>query len=250
MKALVTGASGGIGRDIALVLSQMGYDLILVSRDVEKMERVKKKLPTQVQIIGADLSSQEACFKLYETVKDQDIDILVNNAGFGAFGNFWEVPLEKELNMIGLNVNAVHILTKLFLKDFRKKDQGYILNVASSAGFLAGPLMSTYYATKNYVLRLTEGIYEELRRDGSNVHICALCPGPVKTGFNNRANVKFSLKGLKSLDVARLGVFGMFQRKVVIIPGFTMKMANFCQRFVKEEILLKATYHFQHRKKG
>ncbi|MFV0314603.1 MAG: SDR family NAD(P)-dependent oxidoreductase, partial [Anaerotignum sp.] len=84
MKALVTGASGGIGRDIALVLSQMGYDLILVSRDVEKMERVKKKLPTQVQIIGADLSSQEACFKLYETVKDQDIDILVNNAGFGA----------------------------------------------------------------------------------------------------------------------------------------------------------------------
>lgn len=250
MKALVTGASGGIGRDLALILSRMGYDLILVSRDVSKMERVKKHFKTEVQIIGADLSLEKECFALYEAVKGQDIDIVVNNAGFGAFGRFWELPLERELNMLDLNVRAVHILTKLFLKDFREKDKGYILNVASSAGFLAGPLMATYYATKNYVLRLTEGIYEELRREGSNVHICALCPGPVDTGFNDRAGVGFALKGLRSFDVAKYAIKGMFAKKVVLIPGLAMKAAHFGERFLGEETLLKLAYYFQHKKEG
>lgn len=250
MKALITGASGGIGRDMALILSRMGYDLILVSRDAGKMERVKKHLKTDVQIISADLSKEKECFNLYESVKDEDIDILVNNAGFGAFGRFWEIPLERELNMLDLNVRAVHILTKLFLKDFREKDRGYILNVSSSAGFLAGPLMATYYATKNYVLRLTEGIYEELRKDGSNVHICALCPGPVDTGFNDRAGVRFALKGMRSFDVAKYAINGMFAKKVVLIPGFAMKFAHLGEKFLDEETLLKIAYYFQHKKEG
>jgi short-subunit dehydrogenase len=250
MKALITGASGGIGRDIALILSRMGYDLILVSRNTEKLAQVKKHLKTNVQIISADLSVEEECFALYKAVKEQDIEILVNNAGFGAFGPFWEVPLEQELNMLNLNVRAVHILTKLFLEEFRKKDRGYILNVASSAGFLAGPLMATYYATKNYVLRLTEAIYEELRKDGSNVHISALCPGPVDTGFNDRAGVKFTLPGLRSFDVAKYAVEGMFANKVVLIPGVAMKLALIAEKFTGEETLLKAAYYFQHKKKG
>lgn len=249
MKALVTGASGGIGRDIALVLSRMGYDLILVSRDGEKLARVKKHLKTYVQIISADLSVEEECFALYEQVKAQNIDILVNNAGFGAFGHFWEVPLERELNMLDLNVRAVHILTKLFLEDFRKRDSGYILNVASAAGFMPGPLMATYYATKNYVLRLTEAIYEELRQDGSQVHISALCPGPVDTGFNQRAEVSFSLSGLRSLDVAKYAIEKMLANKVVIIPGITMKLAQFGRKFLGEKAQLKAAYYFQHKKK-
>ncbi len=249
MKALVTGASGGIGRDIALVLSRMGYDLILVSRDGEKLARVKKHLKTHVQIISADLSVEEECFALYEQVKAQNIDILVNNAGFGAFGHFWEVPLERELNMLDLNVRAVHILTKLFLEDFRKRDSGYILNVASAAGFMPGPLMATYYATKNYVLRLTEAIYEELRQDGSQVHISALCPGPVDTGFNQRAEVSFSLSGLRSLDVAKYAIEKMLANKVVIIPGITMKLAQFGRKFLGEKAQLKAAYYFQHKKK-
>lgn len=249
MKALVTGASGGIGRDIALVLSRMGCDLILVSRDGEKLARVKKHLKTHVQIISADLSVEEECFALYEQVKAQNIDILVNNAGFGAFGHFWEVPLERELNMLDLNVRAVHILTKLFLEDFRKRDSGYILNVASAAGFMPGPLMATYYATKNYVLRLTEAIYEELRQEGSQVHISALCPGPVDTGFNQRAEVSFSLSGLRSLDVAKYAIEKMLANKVVIIPGITMKLAQFGRKFLGEKAQLKAAYYFQHKKK-
>ncbi|AMJ39710.1 SDR family NAD(P)-dependent oxidoreductase [Anaerotignum propionicum] len=250
MKALVTGASGGIGRDIALILSRMGYDLILVSRDAEKLARVKKHLKTHVQIISADLSVEEECFALYEQVKEQNIDILVNNAGFGTFGHFWEVPLERELNMLNLNVRAVHILTKLFLEDFRKRDSGYILNVASAAGFMPGPLMATYYATKNYVLRLTEAIYEELRRDRSQVHISALCPGPVDTGFNQRAEVSFSLRGLRSFDVAKYAIEEMFANKVVIIPGIAMKLAQFGRKFLGEKAQLKAAYYFQHKKKG
>lgn len=250
MKALITGASGGIGRDIALILSRMGYDLILVSRNTGKLEQVKKHLNTDVQIISADLSNEKECFDLYEAVKEQGVEILVNNAGFGVFGTFWEIPLEQELNMLNLNVRAVHILTKLFLEDFRKKDRGYILNVASSAGFLAGPLMATYYATKNYVLRLTEAIYEELRKDGSNVHISALCPGPVDTGFNDRAGVKFALPGLRSLDVAKYAVEGMFAKKPVLIPGIAMKLALLGEKFLGEKTLLKAAYYFQHKKKG
>lgn len=250
MKALVTGASGGIGRDIALILSRMGYDLILVSRNTSKLEQVKGHMKTKVEIISADLSVEEECFALYEAVRGQDIHVLVNNAGFGAFGCFWEVPLERELNMLNLNVRAVHILTKLFLEDFRKKDSGYILNVASSAGFLPGPLMATYYATKNYVLRLTEAIYEELRQEGSQVHISALCPGPVDTGFNDRADVRFALPGMRSFDVARYAVKGLFARRVVLIPGITMKLAHLGEKFLGEEALLRVAYSFQHKKKG
>jgi len=250
MKALITGATSGIGRDIALVLSRQGYDLILVSRNTKKMEQVKKRLQTNVEIITADLSKEEDCYRLYDMTKDEQIDVLVNNAGFGAFGEFWEIPLERELNMLDLNVRAVHILTKLFLKDFRRRDSGYILNVASSAGFLAGPLMASYYATKNYVLRLTEAIYEESRRDGSRVHVCALCPDPVETGFNEEANVRFTIRGLKSMDVARYAVKKMFERRVVIIPGMLMKCIYLGEKFLCEEHMLRMVYQTQKRKEG
>lgn len=250
MKALVTGASGGIGRDIALILSRMGYDLILVSRSAEKLERVKRPMHTAVQIIPADLSRPSDCYDLYQAVKDQDIDVLVNNAGFGAYGNFWEIPLSQELNMLDLNVRAVHILTKLFLHDFREKNHGYILNVASSAGFLPGPLMATYYATKNYVLRLTEAIHQELHQSGSSVHVSALCPGPVDTGFNARAGVRFALRGMSSFAVARYAVEKMFAGKMVIIPGMTMKLAYLGEKLLSERMLVRMAYHFQHKKDG
>lgn len=250
MKALITGATSGIGRDMAVVLSKYGYDLILASRNTKKMEQVAKRLHTNVEIITVDLSKEEDCYRLYETVKDEDIGILINNAGFGAFGKFWEIPLERELNMLDLNMRSVHILTKLFLEDFRAKNRGYILNVASSAGFLPGPLMATYYATKNYVLRLTEAIYEELRREDSRVHVCALCPGPVDTGFNKRANVRFAIDGLKSSDVAKYAIARMFARDVVIIPGLTMKLAYVGEKLLGEKTLLKMAYRMQHKKKG
>ena len=249
MKALITGASSGIGRDMARVLSEMGYDLILVARRKDRLEQLKSEFSTNVEIICLDVSSTENCFKIYETVKEQDIDILINNAGFGIFGKFTDISLEKELNMLDVNIKAVDILTKLFLKDFKAKNKGYILNVASSAAFLPGPLLSSYYATKAYVLRLTEAIYEELRREKSKVYIGALCPGPVNTEFNNVADVKFALKGLTSEYVAKYAIKKMFKRKMVIVPGFIMKCARFAAKLAPEKLLLKIAYN-QQKKKG
>lgn len=248
MKALITGASSGIGRDISIILSKKGYDLILVARRKEKLEELKAALNTDIRIICMDISKEESCFQLYEQVKNDNIDILVNNAGFGIFGKFDETEIERELNMIDTNIKAVHILTKLFLKDFKKRDTGYILNVASSAAFLPGPLLSAYYASKAYVLRLTEAIYEELRRSGSKVYIGSLCPGPVETEFDSTANVKFSVKGLSSIYVANYAVNKMFKRKLTIVPGVSMKFARFFEKFIPEKALLRIAYNLQKRK--
>ncbi|MCY1714950.1 SDR family NAD(P)-dependent oxidoreductase [Caproiciproducens galactitolivorans] len=250
MKALITGASSGIGRDMAAVLSEQGFDLILVARRQERLEQVKKELKTNVKIICADLSDSAACIRLYEQVKEEQIDILINNAGLGVFGAFDETDLQKELRMIDTNIRALHILTKLFLRDFKTRDSGYILNVASSAAFQPGPLLSGYYATKAYVLRLTEAIYEELRRAHSKVHICALCPGPVRTEFDDVADVKFSVKGLQSRYVAEYAIRKMFQGKLVIVPGTTMKLAHGFGRFLPDKQILKVAYHMQKRKNG
>ena len=249
MKALVTGASSGIGREMAKILSDMGYDLILVARRKKKLEELKKQLTTIVTIINLDISSTYNCTKLYDKVKKEDIDIVINNAGFGLFGEFTETSLDKELDMIDTNIKAVHTLTKLFLKDFKEKDSGYILNVSSSAAFLSGPLMSTYYATKGYVLKLTEAIYEELRREDSNVYIGALCPGPVDTEFNDVANVNFSIQSLNSQDVAEYAINQMFKRKLIIIPGWKMKFIVF-SRLLPRKLLLRINYNIQKKKEG
>ena len=248
MKALITGATSGIGRDMAVILAKRGIDLIIASRDTKKMQALARRLPVNVKTITVDLSKESDCYYLYNEVKGENIDILINNAGFGAFGYSWEVSLETELNMIDLNIRAVHILTKLFLRDFRERDSGYILNVASSAGFLAGPLMSTYYATKSYVLRFTEAIYEELRQSGSNVKITALCPGHVETGFDKRANVRHSIGGLTSRTIAKIGINGMFRGDVVILPGVLMKLTYIGEKFLTESLMLKAAYKAQSKK--
>ncbi|MDO4531099.1 MAG: SDR family oxidoreductase [Bacillota bacterium] len=249
MKALITGATSGIGREMAILLAGQGVELILASRDRKKMQALARRLPVSVRIIPVDLSREADCFYLYEETKNEEIDILINNAGFGAFGCSWEVPLETELNMLDLNVRAVHILTKLFLADFRRRDHGYILNVASAAGFLAGPMMSAYYATKAYVLRYTEAIHEELRQSGSRVKISALCPGHVETGFDRRANVKHSIGGVSARKVARAGIAGLLRGDVVILPGALMKLTYWGEKLLSEGLLLRAAYFAQSRKK-
>ena len=248
MKALITGASSGIGRDMARYLAKQNVSLILVARDKENLLQLKKELSVPVEIFIYDLTIKENVFELYEQIKNETIDILINNAGFGLFGEFSETDLNRELEMINLNVIAYHILTKLFLKDFIKKDKGYILNVCSSAGFLPGPRLSTYYATKNYVLKLTMAIYEELRKQKSHVSISALCPGPVNTNFNKVARGKFSIKGANSSDVAKYGIDKMFQRKLLIIPTLKMKIGLFFSRFLPYKVLLKIVYQIQYRK--
>ena len=248
MKALITGASSGIGRDIARYLSSLGYEIYAVARREERLNELKAELKTPVHPITADVSNYDECIKLYESLKGENIDILVNNAGFGAFGRFSQIPLETEIQMINTNITALHILTKLFLRDFKEKNKGYILNVASSAGFMMGPLLATYYASKAYVLRLSQAISRELEKEDSRVKISVLCPGPVNTEFDSVANVRFSLRGLSSEYVAKYAVKKLFKGKTVIIPGFKMKAAVVLSKLVPDNLLSAITYHCQHKK--
>lgn len=249
MKALITGASSGIGADMARILSSKGYDLILVARNKQKLEILKKELKTEVKIIPMDLSSTFNCMKLYNRVKKDEIDILINNAGFGLFGNFTKTNLDKELDMIDLNIKALHTLTKVFLKDFQKRKKGYILNVSSAAAFQPGPLMATYYATKSYIYSLTSAISEELKKTKSPVYIGVLCPGPVQTNFSNVAKVSFTLNSLTSYDVAEYGIKKMFKRKVLIIPSIKIKILVFLNRLLPYKLILKIAYNLQKEKK-
>ena len=228
MRVLLTGASSGIGKDMAKILNKKGYDLVLVARDEEKLNNVKRKLEEEnignkIEIVPMDLSKELNCKKLCEQVKD--IDILINNAGFGDCGNFTKTDLEKEIKMIKTNIVAYHILMKEYLKQMKEKNSGKILNVASIAGFMPGPLMATYYATKNYVVRLSEAIREELKKEKSKVQISILCPGPVATNFNKVANVKFNLREADSMQVAKYAIKKFFTgnlpiKFVVIIQQF------------------------------
>lgn len=248
MKALVTGASSGIGRDISIYLSNLGYELILVARHERELMETQKLLKTKSEIYSADLANVKEVYKLYEKYQNTDIDILVNGAGFGLFGLTSETDLDRELEMIDLNIKAVHILTKLFLQNFMKKDSGYIMNIASAAGFLAGPRLNAYYATKNYVLKFTMALSEELRHQGSNVHVCALCPGPVATNFNKVAGGKFAVKEADSEYVAKYGVDKMFKNKLIIVPTLSVKAGIFFSRFLPHKILLKIVYKIQEKK--
>lgn len=250
MKALITGASSGIGKNMAYVLANKGIDLILVARNKEEMLKIKENVKVNVLVIDLDLLKEKNVFKLYEMCKDENIDILINNAGFGLFGIFNETDLTRELEMIDLNIKAYHILTKLFLKDFVEKDKGYILNVASSAGFMAGPRLSTYYATKNYVLKLTMAINEELRQSGSNVVVSALCPGPVNTNFNKVAHGEFSIKEASPKYVAEYAVDKMFKKKMIIVPTLRIKLGIFLLRLIPYRLQLIYCYHIQGKKLG
>lgn len=249
MKALVTGASSGIGKEMAYYLDKLGYDLILVARDKVKLEEVQNKLSKKSKIVIIDLANEEKIKDLYMLVKNENIDLLINNAGFGLFGDYEDVDLLKELEMIDVNVKAVHILTRMFLKDMDKRGSGRIINVASSAGLLkGGPLMSTYYATKSYVVSFSLAIYEELRRKNSNVKISVLCPGPVDTNFNNVAGVKFNLRGKSSEYVANYAIENMLKGKLIILPGITIKLAKAFSEICPDAIKEKIAYHMQKKK--
>lgn len=250
MKALITGASSGIGLECARYLASKKIEVILVARNKEKLEEVQKTLPTKTTIIVMDLSNEQKVKELCAVIKNESIDILINNAGFGSFGNFTTTELNNDLEMIDTNIKAVHILTKYILKMMINKNSGYILNVASSAAFMpGGPLMSAYYATKSYVRSLTESIHYELKKQKSKVVVSVLCPGPVDTNFNNIAGVKFGVKPLDDKYVARYAINQMLEKKkMVIIPGTKMKLAKFFSRFVSDKFLLRITYHIQKKK--
>lgn len=248
MRAVITGATSGIGEKMAEILYKKGYDLTLIARREDRLLKLKEKFGNKTQIIVADLSKKDEVFRAFYETKKEDSEILINNAGFGLCGEFLETSLEKELEMIETNICAVHILTKLFADIFYKKNKGYILNVASIASFLPGPLLSTYYSTKSYVRILSESIYGELKSKKSDVYIGVLCPGPVATEFDKVANVKFSLKSSTPEYIAEYALKKMFAKKLIILPTLSVKLAVIFQRFVPKKLLISLVHKMQKKK--
>ena len=259
MYALVTGASAGIGMEIAKYLGTLGYDLILSARSEDRLEQTRRVIlgrypDRSVHLMPADLSRREECFRLYRDASalagDDGISYVANNAGMGVYGLFLETDLEKELDLIDLNVTSVHILSKLFLRDMVKKDRGVLLNVGSCAGFMAGPTFSSYYASKNYVVRLTEAIHEELRRAGSPVKVSCLCPGPTDTAFNRNSGVAVSGQQISAVQAAKEGVDGAVRGKMIVIPGRKMPIIVTASRLMGEHLSTRINYLLQVKKAG
>ena len=254
MKALITGASSGLGWEMASVLSEKGYAIIAVARREDRLIELKNKLKTNVEIMCLDVTKSEDVEKIAE--KLWETDIFINNAGFGVFGDLCSSDLDAELSMLDTNVKAVHILTKLAAKTFKERNSGYIMNVASIAAFFPGPLFSAYYASKAYVFRLTQSLCEELRQAKSNVKVSVLCPGPVKTEFEQVAKVSFGKgnevgRNLIIADkkkVAEYAVNQMLKGKHIIIPTVPMKIAVFFRRILSEKMLSRLLYLLQSKK--
>lgn len=242
MKAIVTGASSGLGRDMALYLAELGYDLALVARNQARLDTVAQEAQRiaaahgnktiTIETVTLDLSQRHACEQLFERYRNERIDLLVNNAGFGLFGDFTDTSLDRELEMINLNVVSYHILTKLFVRKFKNDGHCRLLNVCSAAGFLVGPRLATYYATKNYTLKLTLAVAQELRRDHVPITVSALCPGPVETRFNATAGGEFLTPGASSRAVARYAIDKTLAGKLIIVPTWQVKAGLFAARFL------------------
>lgn len=244
--ALITGASSGIGYELARVFAREKHNLVLIARNEKKLQEIAAELTkahgVQVTVIAKDVSVLGSANEIYDTLKQKGIviDVLVNNAGFGDFGFFTKTKWEKELEMINLNMTALTALTKLFVGDMVKRKSGKILNVASSAAFQPGPLMAVYYATKAYVLSFSEAISNEL--NGTGVTVTALCPGPTESGFQAAADMKDSklVKGKKlptSQEVAEYGYKALMSGKVVAVPGLMNKIMAQSVRYTPRAVV-------------
>jgi uncharacterized protein len=242
--ALITGASGGIGEALARQLAGRNHDVILVARSEGKLQALAAELARAHSITAtvrtADLSVPGAGFALAAALNGASIDVLVNNAGFADFGEFWKADATKTMQMVSLNIGALTELTHALLPAMVVRGTGRVLNVASTAAFMPGPLMSVYYASKAYVLSFSEGIHEELK--GTGVTVTALCPGPTETGFQNRAAMEESklFKGRKIMDatkVAELGVKAMLAGKALIVTGAKNKFQALTPKFFPRRII-------------
>ena len=245
--ALITGASSGIGLELARVFAREGYRLVLVARNQKRLEEIVQELrPTEAQVIAVDLSLPDAPAAILGKVPK--VDVLVNNAAFGAFGKFAEKTLAEELNMMQLNMTALVILTRLYLPNMISAGNGKIMNVASTAAFQPGPLMAIYFATKAFVLSFSEAIANEL--EGTGVTITALCPGPTASDFQERAKMQNSglVKGRNMMDartVAEIGYRGMLAGKTIVIPGLGNKLLTQSLRLSPRSVVTKMVRRMQ-----
>lgn len=243
MKVLITGATSGIGLEMGKIYLERGYTVVGTGRNEIRLEMIRELgfIPEK-----ADSSDENDMKALFE--KHKDADILINNAGFGDLGFFSETSLEKDISMIKTNILGLHILTKLFFGEMVRKNRGKILNVASIAGFMPGPLMATYYATKSYVVRLSEALSEEAKKLKKNVYVGILCPGPVKTRFDEVAGVSFSLKSADPEKIAKYTISCVDKNKKVIVPTMSVKLAKFFAKLVPERFTAKICFKMQSEK--
>ncbi len=251
--ALVTGASGGIGADIALLLAQRGHDLVLVARSKEKLAELAGKLEKDhgghVTVLTADLTDAAAPENIAKFVREKEIaiDVLVNNAGLGSYGPFAEIDARTDLGLIALNVTALTHMSKLFLPPMLARNRGRILNVGSTAGFVPGPLMAVYYATKAYVLSLSVALANEV--SGTGVTVTCLCPGATKTGFDTTAGTGktrlFKSGVMESMEVSVAGVDAMLRGDVICIPGFMNRLKMSTVGLAPRTLLAKVARTYQ-----
>jgi short-subunit dehydrogenase len=252
--ALITGASSGIGYELAQVFARHKYNLVLVARNEEKLKDIANKFQEKfdilIKIIVKDLTLPDAPTKIFQELQQEriNIDVLVNNAGFATYGFFWETDLKAEMQMMQLNMVALTHLSKLFLKEMVARQQGKILNIASTAAFQPGPLMAVYYATKAYVLSFSEALANELI--GTGVTITALCPGPTESGFQARANMERSklVSGKKIMDaktVAEIGYRSLMNNQTVVIPGLKNQLLALSIRFTPRNLVSKIVRSMQ-----
>ena len=247
----ITGASSGIGQEFARRYAKLGCRLILTARRTDRLEALAAKLGTPCRILPADLAKEEDCQRLFKELEGETIDIFINNAGFGVCGSFLETSTEAELSMAKVNVLAMHQLCKFAVQKMQAQGFGTVLNVASSAGLLpGGPYMAGYYATKAYVVSLTRGIAEELREQHSPVYVCALCPGPVDTEFNDRAGVVFALKGITPEFCVQEAMHGMMHRRTIIVPSAFMRACTTAQKLLPASLLMPIVARQQKKKLG
>ncbi|MDR0747527.1 MAG: SDR family oxidoreductase [Helicobacteraceae bacterium] len=252
--ALITGASSGIGLELARVHASKGGDLVLVARSKDRLDEIKNELESAHKIsvcnIRKDLSLPHSAQEVYDEISRREISIecLINNAGFGDYGFFADGDSERILQMISLNITALTHLTRLYLRDMIERGEGKIMNVASLAAFQPGPLMAVYYASKAYVLSLSEAIANEARDRG--VTITALCPGPTASGFwdVNSLEKNKMIKGKKlptSKEVAAYGYAAMMKGKDVAIHGFANRFIVFIERFFPKHLIVKIVRKIQ-----
>ena len=249
----ITGASSGIGREFARRYAKMGCRLILTARRADRLEVLAEELRqahgTVCRILTADLAREEECTRLCKELEGETLDIFINNAGFGVCGSYLETDAAKEEEMVRVNVEAMARLFRFAVRKMQAAGGGTILNVASSAGLLpGGPYMAGYYASKAYVASLTRGVAEELRQMHSPVYVCALCPGPVDTEFNDRAGVIFALKGITPEFCVDEALLGMMRHKIIIVPSAFMRLCTSVQKLVPTPLLMPIVARQQKKK--
>jgi Short-chain dehydrogenases of various substrate specificities len=255
--ALISGASGGIGRELAGLFARDGYDLVLVSRGEKQLDAIKVELEqgcgVSVLCIARDLSEEDAAQAVFDTVaaSGRSVDVLVNNAGFGDYAPFLESDWETQRNLVQLNIVSLMQMTRLFAPPMAQRRSGRILNVASTAAFQPGPYMASYYASKAFVLSFSESLAAEL--DGSGVTVTALCPGPTQTGFGSRSSLDDSklfakLKVARSSDVAAFGYDALMRGKVVAVHGAQNRFIVFLLRLSPRGLVRRVMRSIQGRK--